>query len=95
MCRIRFAIFAILLGFCTAADIASTTITDAINAVAASWTTNNNSKTYNPAADPNPLTTSGGNTFLVADGVTAVYTRVPGQNVGTYHITATLHSTYA
>jgi len=33
MCRIRFAIFAILLGFCTAADIASADETEAWTAL--------------------------------------------------------------
>src|SRR2546425_7716935 len=41
------------------------------------------------AADPNPLTT-GRSTFLAADGVTATYSRAPGENIGAYHITATL-----
>src|SRR2546425_2429503 len=33
------------------------------------------------AADPNPLTT-GRSTFLAADGVTATYSRAPGENIG-------------
>src|SRR5207253_7590407 len=56
----------------------------------ATWTTNPNSKTYG-YADPVPLTTGSGD-FLVADGVTATYSRAPGETVlaGPYHITATL-----
>jgi len=54
----------------------------------ATWTTDPNSKTLG-AADPNPLTT-GRSTFLAADGVTATYSRAPGENIGAYHITATL-----
>src|SRR5262249_32133493 len=61
-----------------------------INARSATWTTNDNSKTYGNA-DPNPLTLGSG-TFLPADGVYAVYTRVSGESAGSYHITATLHS---
>src|SRR6185437_11520899 len=56
------------------------------------WTTNANSKTYG-SADPVPLTTGSGTNFVVADGVTAVYTRAAGEDVGGYAITATLHST--
>src|SRR5207237_7340614 len=61
-----------------------------INARPATWTTNPNSKTYG-YADPVPLTTGSGD-FLVADGVTATYSRAPGETVlaGPYHITATL-----
>ncbi|PYP29828.1 MAG: hypothetical protein DMD55_00185, partial [Gemmatimonadetes bacterium] len=55
---------------------------------AATWTTDPNSKTLG-AADPNPLTTGKG-TFRAADGVTAMYSRAPGENIGAYHITATL-----
>jgi hypothetical protein len=73
-----------------------------INKRAATWTTNNNSKTYGQG-DPNPLTSGGavavtpGNGFLAADNVTASYTRVAGENASppTYHITATLSSTPA
>jgi hypothetical protein len=57
----------------------------------ATWTTNPNSKTYgNP--DPSPLTTGSGSGFLLADGVTATYSRASGETVlgGPYHITATL-----
>ncbi len=61
-----------------------------INARPATWTTNPASKTYGDL-DPVPLTTGGGN-FLVADGVTATYSRATGETVlgGPYHITATL-----
>jgi hypothetical protein len=64
-----------------------------INARAATWTTNPNSKTYGDA-DPIPLTTGSGD-FLVADGVTASYSRAPGETVtdSPYHITATLSAT--
>src|SRR5207248_6188604 len=58
---------------------------------AATWTTNDSSKTYgNP--DPNPLTTGSGSNFVAADGITASYSRAPGETVagGPYHITATL-----
>src|SRR5205814_2268339 len=56
----------------------------------ATWTANSNSKTYGDV-DPDPLTTGNGN-FLVADHVTATYTRAAGEDVlaGGYHITATL-----
>ena len=37
--------------------------------------------------------TTGSGDFLVADGVTATYTRAPGEAPGTYHITATLAAT--
>src|SRR5207245_1402424 len=61
-----------------------------INARPATWTTNANSKTYG-SSDLNPLTTGSGD-FLVADGVTATYSRAPGETVlaRPYHITATL-----
>src|SRR5207237_289708 len=61
-----------------------------VNARPATWTTNPNSKTYGDG-DPNPLTTGSGD-FLVADGVTATYSRAAGETVlgGPYHITATL-----
>ena len=59
---------------------------------AATWTTNPNSKAY-LASDPNPLTTGSGSGFLVADNVTATYSRVSGELPGTYHITATLAPT--
>jgi len=61
-----------------------------ISPKAATWTTNPNSKLFGQL-DPVPLTTgSGGTDFLPADGVTATYTRVLGELVGTYQITATL-----
>src|SRR5207247_1082472 len=50
-----------------------------INARNATWTTNPNSKTYgNP--DPSPLTTGSGD-FLLADGVSATYSRATGETV--------------
>jgi hypothetical protein len=60
----------------------------------ATWTTNPVSKTYGDA-DPSPLTTGSGNNFVAADGVTATYSRVAGENASppTYHITATLSAT--
>ncbi len=65
-----------------------------INKRLATWTTNPASKTY---GDPDPvsLTTGSGSNFVVADGVTATYSRVPGETVaaGPYHITATLSAT--
>src|SRR5207244_650283 len=48
-----------------------------INKRDATWTTTAASKTYGDA-DPNPLTTGGGSGFLVADGVTATYSRAAG-----------------
>src|SRR5207302_1791416 len=68
-----------------------------INRRPATWTTNDNSKTYGDQ-DPNPLTTGGtvapgtGTGFLVADGVTAAYSRAGGDTVlaAPYHITAAL-----
>jgi hypothetical protein len=62
-----------------------------INKRTATWTTNNNSKIYGQP-DPNPLTTGSGSNFVMADNVTATYTRVAGENPSppTYHITATL-----
>src|SRR5207248_66093 len=61
-----------------------------INTRPATWTTNNNSKTYGDS-DPTPLTTGSGD-FLAADGVTASYSRAAGETVlgGPYHITAAL-----
>src|SRR2546427_13242283 len=58
-----------------------------INARPATWTTNNNSKTYGDN-DPN-LLTSGSGDFLAADNVTATYSRAAGESVagGPYHIT--------
>ena len=62
----------------------------AINMRPATWTTTDNSKTYGDA-DPSLLTTGSGD-FLVADNVTATYSRAAGETVagGPYHITATL-----
>src|SRR5207247_2128460 len=59
-----------------------------INKRSATWTTNATSKTYGDA-DPSPLTTGSG-TFLPGDSIGATYSRVQGENAGTYHITATL-----
>src|SRR5205807_1480981 len=71
-------------------NITNAGATFTINKRDATWTTNPNSKTYGDA-DPNPLTTGSGN-FLVADGVTATYSRAAGETVlgGPYHISATL-----
>src|SRR5207302_308791 len=57
----------------------------------ATWTTNDNSKTYGDP-DPSPLTTGSGSGFVGADGVTATYGRAAGENASppTYHISATL-----
>src|SRR6185312_2207480 len=65
-----------------------------INKRLATWTTNANSKTYGDL-DPIPLTTGSGSNFVPADGVTASYSRVAGENASppTYHITATLSAT--
>src|SRR6266404_5879714 len=62
-----------------------------INARPATWTTNPASKTYGDS-DPTSLTTGSGSNFVTADGVTATYSRAPGETVlgGPYHITATL-----
>src|SRR6266540_1615308 len=67
-----------------------------INKRLASWTTDPNSKTYGDL-DPVPLTTGSGSNFVPADGVTATYSRVAGENASppTYHITATLSATVA
>src|SRR3569832_183714 len=65
-----------------------------INKRLATWTTNPNSKTYGDA-DPSPITTGSGTNFVAADNVTALYSRVAGENASapTYHITATLSAT--
>src|SRR4029077_19934506 len=65
-----------------------------INKRAATWTTDPNSKTYGDL-DPAPLTTGSGSNFVAADGVSATYSRVSGENASppTYHITATLSAT--
>jgi hypothetical protein len=68
-----------------------------INTRPATWTTNDNSKTYGDL-DPTPLTMGSavapgpGTGFLVADNVTATYSRAMGETVlgGPYHITANL-----
>jgi hypothetical protein len=62
-----------------------------INKRMAAWTTQSASKTYGDA-DPSPLTTGSGMNFVVADNVTATYSRTAGETVvgGPYHITATL-----
>src|SRR5207244_39916 len=67
-----------------------------INKKNATWTTNPASKTYGDA-DPVPLTTGSGSSFLASDGVSASYTRAPGETVAgsPYHITATLSATVA
>ncbi|MEQ1762737.1 MAG: MBG domain-containing protein [Pyrinomonadaceae bacterium] len=65
-----------------------------INKRLATWTTNPASKTYGDL-DPSPLTTGSGSNFVPADGVTATYSRVAGEQASppTYHITATLSAT--
>src|SRR5207244_1079017 len=77
-------------GVLTNYAITNTGASFTINARPATWTTNANSKTYG-SSDLNPLTTGSGD-FLVADGVTATYSRAAGETVqgGPYHITATL-----
>src|SRR4029077_15569783 len=67
-----------------------------INKRAATWHTNDASKTYGDA-DPAPLTTGSGTNFIAADNVTATYSRAPGENASppTYQITATLSATPA
>jgi hypothetical protein len=71
----------------------STTITDKINKINATWTTNPASKTYGDA-DPVPLTTGSGSGFTSGDAalLTVTYSRAAGEDAGppTYHITATL-----
>jgi len=70
------------------------TTTQVVSPLAATWTTSASNKTYSQGADSSPLSTGSGS-FLAADNVTAVYSRVAGETVlgGPYHITATLHST--
>jgi hypothetical protein len=69
-----------------------------INKRPATWTTNNASKILG-ASDASPLTTGASaaspNNFLMADGVTATYSRAAGETVAgnPYHITATLSAT--
>jgi hypothetical protein len=60
-----------------------------ITPLAASVTPNAASKVAG-TADPFPLTTGTLTGFLPADSVTAIYTRVAGEAVGTYTISATL-----
>src|SRR5205807_394508 len=74
-------------------SITNTGASFTISPKAATWTSNDNSKTYGDA-DPNPLTSGSGSGFLAGDGVTAAYTRASGENVvaGGYHISATVHS---
>ena len=72
-------------------DITYDTATFTINKRNATWTTNDNGKTFGDA-DPASITTGFGTNFVLSDGVSASYTRVPGEWLGTYHITATLSS---
>src|SRR5205085_229252 len=74
--------------------ITNTGASFAIEKRTATWTTNDNSKTYGDV-DPSPLTTGSGSNFVAGDGVTASYSRAPGETVagGPYHITATLSAT--
>jgi MBG domain-containing protein/Kelch motif protein/galactose oxidase-like protein len=58
-----------------------------INKRNATWTTSPASKTYGDP-DPVPLTTGSGSGFV--DAVTATYSRVAGETVGTYTTSATL-----
>ena len=70
----------------------ATTITDKINKINATWTTNPASKIYGNA-DPVPLTTGSGSGFTTADAalLTVTYSRVSGEHYwGPYHITASL-----
>jgi len=71
----------------------ATTITDKINKINATWTTNPASKVYGET-DPNPLTTGTGSGFISADAalITVTYSRVAGESASppTYHISATL-----
>jgi len=74
-------------------NIAVTHINDIIDKKDATWTTNNNSKTYGDA-DPVTLTTGSGSGFISGDAalLTVTYSRAAGENASppTYHITATL-----
>jgi hypothetical protein len=67
-----------------------------VNKKDATWTTNPSNKTYGEV-DPTPLTTGSGSGFLVADSVSATYSRVAGETVAgsPYHVTATLSATVA
>ena len=62
-----------------------------VNKIDATWTTNAANKIYGDA-NPSPLTTGSGSGFIVADGVSATYSRAAGETVagGPYLITATL-----
>ena len=73
-------------------DITYNTAAFTISKRLATWTTDNNSKTYG-SSDPSPLTTGSETNFMSADGVSATYERAAGETVNTYHITATLSST--
>lgn len=77
-------------------DITYNTADFTITPKAASWATQSASKTYGDA-DPSPLTTGSGTGFLPADGVTAVYSRTPGEAVADspYPVTATLSASVA
>ena len=68
-------------------NVTSNTGTFTIGKLAASVTPNAASKTYG-TADPALTGTLTG--FLAADGITATYSRTPGETVGTYTISATL-----
>jgi hypothetical protein len=63
--------------------------TGVITPAPASVTPNANGKTYG-TPDPSPLTTGRLTGFLAADDVTATYSRAPGNDAGTYTISATL-----
>jgi hypothetical protein len=87
--------YAINLGTLSAGNNYSLSLSGIVNFTItkkdATWTTNDNSKTYG-SSDPSPLTTGSGSGFLAADGVSASYSRAAGETVagGPYHITATL-----
>ncbi len=63
-----------------------------ISQATASVTPNANGKIFG-ALDPAPLTTGTLSGFLAADGVTATYSRLAGENAATYTISATLAPT--
>ena len=56
----------------------------------ATWTTDPNSKTYGDP-DPVPLTTGVGTNFVAADGVSATYGRVAGENASPPTCTSIRH----
>ncbi len=60
-----------------------------ISMAAASVTPNAAGKVYG-APDPSPLTTGILSGFLASDNITATYSRIPGESVGIYAISATL-----